>query len=423
VIERDVAEWAASFRLGDAPEQVRETAERIFLDAIASGVAGLSMQLVRDVEPVARGLGGEAGTTFLSAYAITSATVCDVYRPGLCHVTPVTVPPLLTLAEDGIDDFLSALVVGLELTTRLLLALDYPALRRRGWHAPGVAGPVGGAAAAARLLRLAPDGVANAMAHGALQSAGTFAALGTEGVKFTQARAALATLLAALMARAGVAASPAWLTAPDGGLASSYSDEAHPELLLAGLGEEWELMRISLRRWPAASSVQSLIDVCLKAGVEAADVARVRVELAPSAFQVSGERPWRTSLEAQQSARWVTAAVLTDGDWWLEHSGPAKLADPQIDALARRVEVTANPELASAAVRVRIERADGTPVEGDRDRAPGDPEQPLTDAQIEAKLRRAARSTALDPDDILAAVEAGTYSKLASLLSSILVRA
>jgi 2-methylcitrate dehydratase PrpD len=423
VIERKVAEWAASFHLDDAPEHVQATARRIFLDAIASGVAGLSMQLVRDVEPVARTLGGDAGATFVSAYAITSATICDVYRPGLCHVTPVTVPPLLTLTEDGSDDFLSAFTVGLELTTRLLVALNYPALRRRGWHAPGVAGPVGGAAAAARLLRLDPAGVANAMAHGALQSAGTFAALGTEGVKFTQARAALATLLAALMARAGVAASPAWLTAPDGGLASSYSDGAHPELLVTDLGDEWELLRISLRRWPAASSLQSLIDVCLHAPVDAADVASVHVELAPSAFQVSGDRPWRTPLEAQQSARWVTAAVLTDGEWWLEHSGPAKLADPQIDALARRVEVTANPELASAAVRVRIERADGTPVEGDRDRAPGDPEQPLTDAQIEAKLRRAARSTALDPDDILAAVEAGTYSKLASLLSSILVRA
>jgi 2-methylcitrate dehydratase PrpD len=378
------------------------------------------MQLVRDVEPVARVL-GTAGTAFLAGYAITSATACDVYRPGLCHVTPVTVPPLLTLAEDGDRGVYDALTVGLELTTRLLVALNYPKLRGRGWHAPGVAGPVGGAAAAARLLRLDAAGVANAMAHGALQSAGTFAALGTEGVKFTQARAAVASLLAALMARSGVAASPAWLTAGDGGLASTYTEDARPELLLDELGERWELSRISLRRWPAASSVQSLIDVCLRAGVDAADVRSLQVQLGPAAFEVSGDRLWRTPLEAQQSARWVAAAVLTDGDWWLEHCEQARLGDRRIDALARRVEVVAAPELAAAAVRTRIELGDGTVVEDGRDTAPGDPDEPLTREQIEGKLRRAARSAGLDADEILAAVDGCEFAKLAGLLSSVVV--
>lgn len=420
MIERDVAAWAASFRFEDAPPQVRETVERIFLDAVASGVAGLGMQLVRDVEPVARTFGGTAGTTFLGGYAITSATACDVYRPGLCHVTPVTVPPLLALAEDGnADDFYAALTVGLELTTRLLVALNYPKLRARGWHAPGVAGPVGGAAAAARLLRLDAEGVQNAMAHGALQSSGTFAALGTEAVKFTQARAAVATLLAALMARAGVAASPAWLTAEDGGLATSYTEDATPGSLVAGLGNEWELLRISLRRWPAASSVQSLIDVCLRADVVAAEVTAGRIELAPAAYLVSGDRPWRTPLEAQQSARWVAATVLTTGDWWLDQ----RLGDPAIDALARTLEVVANEELATAAVRVDLELRDGTVVHDERETAPGDPEEPLTGEHVESKLRQAALSASLDADEILAAVVGARYAKLAALLSSVLVKA
>ncbi|MES1247895.1 MAG: MmgE/PrpD family protein [Actinomycetota bacterium] len=419
MIERAAAEWAASFRFEDAPANVRETVESIFLDAIASGVAGSTMQLVRDVEPVARDLGGGAGTTFLAGYAITAATACDVYRPGLCHVTPVTVPPLLALAEDGDRDLLAALTVGLELTTRLLVALNYPRLRGRGWHAPGVAGPVGAAAAAARLLRLDARGVRNAMAHGALQSAGTFAALGTEAVKFTQARAAVAALLAASMARAGVAASDAWLTAEDGGLASTYTDDANPAALVAGLGDEWELSRISLRRWPAASSVQSLIAVCrLHAGPDAADIVSARIALSPGAYLVSGDRPWRTPLEAQQSARWVAATVLTEGDWWLDQ----KLGDPRIDALARRIEVVANDELSDAAVRIEIEWSDSI-VRGERDTAPGDPEEPLTRAQIEAKLRQAAQSASLDADEILAAVEAAAYSKLTGLLAAVAVRA
>lgn len=419
MIEREVAEWASSFRFEDAPAHVRETVERIFLDAVASGVAGLAMQLVRDVEPVANAFGGAAGRTLLMGYAITSATACDVYRPGLCHVTPVTVPPLLTLAEDGNEDLYAALTVGLELTTRLLVALNYPKLRGRGFHAPGVAGPVGGGAAAARLLRLDANGVQNAMAHGALQSAGTFAALGTEAVKFTQARAAASSLLAALMAQAGAAASPSWLTAEDGGLSAAYTEGATPESLVAGLGDDWELLRISLRRWPAASSVQSLIAICrLHGGDDAAAIRSARIELAPDAYQVSGDRPWRTPLEAQQSARWVAATVLTDGDWWLDQ----KLGDRRIDELARKIDVVANDELATAAVRLDIEWPDAT-VSDRRDTAPGDPEEPLTRHDVEAKLRQAAQSASVDADEVLAAVEGGRYPQLATLLSSMVVQA
>jgi 2-methylcitrate dehydratase PrpD len=395
MIEREVAEWAASFRRDDGP---RETVDLVYLDALASGAAGLTQELVRDVRPVADAFAGEdaaARGTFLAAYAITSATLCDVYRPGMCHVTPVVVPPLLALSAERDDDFFAALTVGLEVTTRLCVALNYSALRARGWHTPGVAGAVGAAAAAARLLRLDASGARNAMAFGAAQAAGTWAALGTEAVKFNQARGSLSGLLAALMARSGLQASEAWLTAPDGGLAATYTENADPTALIDGLGERWELERISLRRWPAASSVQSLIDVCR----ELDDVDTLCVDLAPTAYLVSGDRPWRTPLEAMQSAHWVAACVLADGDWWLEHSS-TRLGDTELDARARRIDVAANATLSPAGVRVTGTHIDGTDFAEERDVAPGDPEQPLTRQQVEEKLQRAAASAALQVDEI-----------------------
>jgi 2-methylcitrate dehydratase PrpD len=395
VIERDVAEWAASFRPDDGP---RELVELMYLDALASGAAGLTQDLVRDIRPVATEFGGHDGAaraTFLAAYAITSATACDVYRPGMCHVTPVVVPPLLALSARRDDDFFAALTIGLELTTRLCIALNYPALRARGWHTPGVAGTVGAAAATARLLGLDADATRNAMAFAALQAAGTWAALGTEAVKFNQARGAVAGLLAALTARAGLHASDAWLTAPDGGLAPTYTEDADPSALTDDLGTRWELERISLRRWPAASSVQSLIDVCR--GLDEVDT--LRIELAPAAYQVSGDRPWRTPLEAMQSARWVAACVLSDGTWWLEHSS-TRLADSALDARARRFDVVANAALGPSAVRLEGTHTDGTQFIEERDHAPGDPEQPLTREQVDEKLEQAAASAGLAVVDI-----------------------
>jgi 2-methylcitrate dehydratase PrpD len=396
-LEQLLADWGSALEWRDVPGDTRERVEVIHLDALASGAAGATTKLAADAAKVASAFGADsaAARTFARAYEITSATLCDVYRPGLCHVTPVVLPPLEALgAEPPSEDFYAAFTVGLEVTTRLCRALNYPRLRERGWHSPGVAGPVGAAAAAARWLKLDANGMRNAMAHGAAQAAGTFAALGTEAVKFNQARGSLAGLLAAIAASSGLQASPTWFTADDGGLMHSYTDDAHPELLVEGLGEHWELEQISLRRWPAASSVQSLIEVCLDLELPADDVASMAIELSPRGYEVSGDRGWDTPLAAQQSARWVAACLLLDGEWWLGHIDEERISDRATAAVAERIRVTPADDILGAGVRVRVKTRDGRTIDAERDDAPGDPERPLSRADVEQKLLRATKDLA-----------------------------
>lgn len=423
-IEREIAGWIASLSWDELPPATATAVENVFADAVASALVGRTQALVRRVEAPARAFAGEgtatvigappaapAAAAFLNAYAVTSATICDVYRPGLCHVTPVTLPPLLALAElydEGGRRLLESFAIGLEVTVRLSRALNYPELRRRGWHSPGVVGPVGAAAAGAHLLGLDEDGVASALAHAAAQSAGTFVGLGTEAVKFNQARAAASALLATLVAGSGLAAAESWLSGEDGGLAAAYTAAARPEALVEELGSTWHLHEISLRRWPAASSVQSLIDECLRLvherDLSPADVDRIEIELAPAAYQVSGDRGWGDSLSAQQSARWVAAVVLADRDWWTEQSSPGRIADDAVSTFAReRISVARTEGFPEAGVRLRVSLRDGSELELAADDAPGDPGRPLTRNQIEEKLRRAVPSAgiAAHADDLL----------------------
>lgn len=415
-----LATWARELRWKDVPVEVQERVENLLLDTIASSFAGRELALVARAEAAAEAFAGTsaASAVFVDAYRITSATICDVYRPGLCHVTPVVVPPLFALARkrgSSRDDLLAALTVGLELVPRLCRGLSYPELRRRGWHTPGVVGPIGAAAAAARLVGADP---LQAMAHAAAQSAGTFVSLGTEAVKFNQARGAVAGLLATLAAEAGLEASSAWLTGSDGGLAASYGDGHVRQELTTGLGRDWELLRISLRRWPAASSVQSLIDAVLELAarrVEAGDVRALSISLAPAAYEVSGERLWTDTLGAMQSARWVAAATLHDRDWWLESSGPGRTGDPTVGRFAsERVTVAADGALAGAALRLEVALASGDTLSLVRQTAPGDPDQPLSRDQIEAKLRRAAPGRA---EDVLAELASDDPAKLLAVVS------
>src|SRR3954464_9736994 len=142
---RTLAEFVAGLRYEDLPDRVRERVSDIFLDTIASALAGQQGAETPEIRAVARALGGDgpytvfgedqlslAGATLLNAHLITAVTVCDVYRPSLCHVTPEVVPPALAMAEQ-IDangrDLLVALAAGMEITTRIGLGMHYPTFR------------------------------------------------------------------------------------------------------------------------------------------------------------------------------------------------------------------------------------------------------------------------------------------------------
>ena len=81
--------------------------------------------------------------------------------------------------------FLAAVTAGLEVASRLLRAIGYAEFRRRGWHSPGVIGPVGAATPAGLLPGAGrarpPDGVSCAAANSGTIDAHDREGFGTAG--------------------------------------------------------------------------------------------------------------------------------------------------------------------------------------------------------------------------------------------------
>src|SRR3979411_1913190 len=173
-------------------------------------------------------------TPFRSACASTARTCCSTRWPARWRVTRARRPgrPGCWRPRSG-RDLLVALAAGFEVTTRVGVGADYPAMRARGWHGPGVLGPFGAAAAVGALPAFEPDIMAKAFGLAGSQAAGTFAAWGTPTVKFHQCRGALSGLMAALLAEQDFLATREFLTAKDGGLYNSYSNGGKPELATA----------------------------------------------------------------------------------------------------------------------------------------------------------------------------------------------
>src|ERR1700704_5180357 len=439
-----LAGFAASLQYDDLPGHVRDHCKKVLLDTLACAVAGHRGEETQQVAALASGIaqsdessviGGNrlslAGATLLNGYLVTAVTMCDIHRATLTHVTPEVVPPALAIAERDARsgrDLLVALAAGFEVTTRVGIGADYPAMRAKGWHGPGVLGPFGAAAAVGRLRGFDTETMAKAFGLAGSQAAGTFAAWGTPTVKFHQCRGALSGLMAALLAEQKFLATREFLTAKDGGLYSVYANGGRPEARPAGLGQRWELEQIALRLWPSASSIQgmntALFDLVEQHEIDPAKVKQLRVRLNQTVFDLHGKLArYKAKFDALISAHYTAAVILHDRKLTLAQFEPARYDDPVLRrSAAEQVEVRPDPALTGVQAVVDIEMADGKTLSARCDHPRGSAENPLSRRQIESKLRTYADGllSSAHVDDVVGAVsrleELGSVRKLMDLL-------
>jgi 2-methylcitrate dehydratase PrpD len=424
-----LAEFAATLRLEDVPDDVKEHCKRVLLDTLACALAGHQGEETGQVAALASALaqsdessviGGSrlslTGATLLNGYLITAVTMCDVHRPTLTHITPEVVPAALAIAErDNLSgrDLLLALAAGFEAATRVGIGLDYQAFRARGWHGPGVIGPFGAAAAVSRLRNFDADAMARAFGLAGSQAAGTFAAWATPTVKFHQCRGALSGLMAALLAEQKFVATREFLTAKDGGLYATYSNGGRAEVVAADLGRRWELLNIALRLWPSASSIQgmntALFDLLERHRIDAGRVKKLRIALSQTVFDLHGGLArYKGKFDALISAHYTATVILHDRELTLKQFEPARYDDPTLrDYAAEAVEIRPDPSLAGVEAVVTADMSDGSTLTARCQYPRGSVENPLSRAEIEKKFRTYAPARLADAEieDIIGAVD------------------
>jgi 2-methylcitrate dehydratase PrpD len=408
-----LARFAASVKYEDISAPAREYCKDILLDTVACAFAGHlgeeTDQIARFAKSLATStestvIGGNnlslAGATLLNGYLITAVTMCDIHRSTLTHVTPEVVPPTLLIGErDNVSgrDLLVALAAGFEVTTRVGVGSDYPSVRKRGYHGPGVFGPFGAAAAVGRLRSLSPEAMARAFGLAGSQAGGTFAAWGTPTVKFHQCRGALSGLMAALLAEQNFFATREFLTAKDGGLFNTFSTGGHPEQVTAELGKRWEFEQIALRLWPSASSIQgmntALFDALDERPFKLKDVRRAHIRLAPTVFNLHGKlSKYKAKFDALISAHYTAAVIIEDHALTLEQFTPARYDDPVLrNAAASLIDLQPDESLSDVQTVVEFELNDGTKIIKRCNSPRGSADNRLTRAQIESKMRTYAQ--------------------------------
>jgi 2-methylcitrate dehydratase PrpD len=408
-VSRELAAFAVETRTVDFPDEVLHAARRSLLNGFATAIAGSRDPAIdiawtvqqRFAGPATCSLIGRAARTdlltaaFLNAAAMNVHDFDDTHLRTVIHPTAPVAPALLALAEtreiDG-RDFLAALALGIEAACRIGNAVS-PGHYGRGWHITATCGVFGAALAAGRLLGLDADRMLNALGSASAQASGLVETLGFMAKSIGVGAACRGGLMAALLAEEGLDGPERPLEGPRGFL--TVTGEA-PDLeeVTGGLGVRWEALRNIHKPYPCGIVLNAVIDACLdlrsRPGFRADAVRTVTLHGNPLLAQRADRPGVTTGRESQVSAQHAVAVALNRGGAGLADFGDAAVADPVLVAYRDRVRLVDDPAIPVPAIRLVAEMADGEVVEVGIADARGTDNNPLTDVEIETKLRTLA---------------------------------
>lgn len=436
-----LADFVAASRWEDIPAPARHEAKRALLSYFGTALGGsrdiatqhLLQVLSRFSGPAEAGIIGHQlrldmlSAAFLNAAASNVFDFDDTHDPTIIHPTAPVAPVLFALAEHrpvAGRELLHAFVLGVEIECRLGNAVS-PEHYARGWHITSTCGAFGAAIAAGKLLGLVPRQLVWALGSASSQASGLVETLGTMAKSVGVGGAARGGLFAALLAQQGLAGPDEPIAGPRG---FAHVTAASPDFarLTNGLGESWEILANMIKPYPCGVVLNAVIDAAMvlrqRLGGKLADIAQLEVVAHPLLRQRTDRPAPLSGREAQVSAHHAVAATLLHGLPGLDQFGDAWVGREDVIALRAKVYLVDDAAMPVGAVRLSAQTTDGRLFRVEIAEARGSRSHPLSDAEIEQKLRRLCQHgcPGLDPAPLIDAVwsldeqaDAGVLMRLA----------
>jgi len=329
--------------------------------------------------------------SFVNAISANLLDFDDTHLDTIIHPAAPVAAPVLALAEArGFSgrDVITAFVLGVDVECRIGNAVS-PGHYKRGWHITSTCGVFGAAAACAKLLGLPADQIAHAIGIAASQSAGIVENLPSAAKNVSVGNAARNGLFAALLAEQGYTASPLAIEGPLG-WAQAMGDEPNLARMFDGLGQSFEIAKNTYKPYPAGIVFHAVIDACfkLRARIDGDIDSIAAVTVRGSALLLArGDRAVRNERDARVSIHHCAACALLLGAAGVVEFSEITVARPDIAALRERVRAELDASLPDGAARVELELRSGERLEEIVMNARGSLADPLSDADIESKLR------------------------------------
>ena len=420
------AEFVERITFDSIPAEAIRIGIRCLLDGLGLIVAGSEEHTVEILVEDAAATGGQPDALLLSRGATkvpaplaarilgtaghahdwddTQVSLDPTHVYGL--LTHPTIPPLssaLVMAQKlgGIDGktFMLAFLTGFEVECKIsewMLPQHY----LRGMHSSATVGTFGAYAAAAKLLGLKGDKLRSGFGIGASFAAGIRCNFGTMTKPLHVGRAAENGVTAALLAARGFTADPDALDGPWGFFAVQGGGVS-AEKISQGFGNVWTIVEpgVSIKPYPCGVLTHPTIELMLKLVIEN-DIAPEQIESVKVYAGSNILNPIRYPIAANHlQAKFSLPAALAMIAL-ARKAGKREFSDPFVgsapmQSMQKRITTELDPEIEKlgfdkmrSRIVIHIKIKDGRDVEGWADEHyRGGPENPLSDADLEDKVR------------------------------------
>jgi 2-methylcitrate dehydratase PrpD len=405
-VTQALARYIVNARFEDLPTNVRKEGTRTLLNWVGVAVGGSQSETVGIAVAALDQFSGPRQASLLGRserFDIMNAAFIngvsshifdfdDTHLKTIIHPAGPVVSSVLALAErqpvSG-RDFLNAIVLGIETELRIG-NMVYPNHYDTGWHITGTAGVFGAAAATGKLLGLNEQQMVWALGLAASQPVGLRESFGSMNKSFNPGRAASNGIFAAVLASKNYTSSDGMIEAKRG-WANTISTKQDYREILDGLGTRYEAALNTYKPFACGIVIHPALDAAIQLRNEyklaANQIARVDLKVHPLVLELTGKKTPQIGLEGKFSIYHSVAVALVEGAAGERQYSDRAVRDPQVVALRGKVTAVVDPAIKAEQVDMTITLTDGRKLHKFITHAIGSLEVPMSDRQLEAKLR------------------------------------
>ena len=295
-------------------------------------------------------------------------------------------------------DVLLAMILGYEASSRISRASKLKLV----FHPHGVSGPIGAAVAVAKLAGIKPAEMRTTLNASATLGIATSRNAILEGVTVRNAYAGLSNFMGILtrqMVESGFTGEDDAVGIIHG---KAYSDTFDRDRVIDKLGDEWVIARSYFKIHSAGRYVHSGLDLVEKAiqahgRIDPESIERIDFNTYFLA-KLLDRKSVTTTFASRFSIPFGCASLIWHGSPDLDNTSEEAVANPVIQALAQRINVTENPDYTKEfpgkqVADMRMVFKDGRVFEAREDHIKGENENPHTEAEMRGKFVRLTRDT------------------------------
>ncbi|MEC9309756.1 MAG: MmgE/PrpD family protein [Chloroflexota bacterium] len=425
-----LASFVVDTSFSDIPGNVIQMSKQMMLNSAAAGLGASADTAVDTIIQLVEEMGGKPECTIMGRSirssplyaALSNGVMMDLpdyegaVRRRVCASSRVVSPAVMALGERMAmpgREVLVAFTLGCEVSTKVGAAGDLdelirPRMVNYGWHLAAVAGVIGAAAAAGKLLGLGQHEMESTLGVAVSQASGLQMNTGNAVTPFENGKAAMNGIMAAILAQKGLTGAQNALEAKYGFFDCYRRDNnVDEDQFFRSLANPYDVIDpgMLLKLYPCGSHTATAVEATLQL-VEQHKInpEQVRSVRATVVEPHSGTllRTPEAGLEGKKSIKYCMAVSLVHGRPQLHHFTDEAVHDPEVRAVMDRItwEATeqATKEVPSPST-VTITLTDGREVSHRAKYEKGHPGNPLTPQELDSKFSECSLNK-LSPDQI-----------------------